>query len=105
MNSMKFDFASPSGYSDWTTYAGFDRKSGEIESSKMAEGIKPPEDFGDLVNQRLGKAKAAMVGIAPAISQVAQGNIVQGVNLLRGAQPQNAPVMPDIHDYTKGIED
>jgi hypothetical protein len=102
---MKFDFASPSGYSDWATYAGFDRKSGEIESSKLAEGVKPPEDFSQLVNQKLAKTKSTLVGIAPAMAQMSQGNVLQGINTLRGVQPQAAPVMPDIHDYTKGIED
>lgn len=106
MNTMKFDFASPSQYGDWATYAGFNRTTGEIEPSRMAEAVKPPENFGQFVDQRLSGIKNTASGIAPAFSQISQGNMMQGINTLRGVPiKQPAPVMLDNHDYTKGIED
>lgn len=105
MNSMKFDFASPSNFSDWATYAGFDRKTGEIEPSRLSEAVKPPESFSDLIGQKTAGFQKTAAAVAPAMAQFGQGNMMQGINTLRGLPQQPASIKPDIHDYTQGIED
>lgn len=115
MNTMKFDFASPSTYGDWATYAGFNRKTGEIEPSRFAEAVKPPESFGELIDQKTEGLTKPFGAVAPAMAQFGQGNVLQGINTLRGAkakQPAAAPgapaapavVDPNVHDYTNGID-
>lgn len=117
MNTMKFDFASPSTYGDWATYAGFDRKTGEIEPSRFAAmaGVAPPETLGEYVDQKTAGLTKPFEAISPAMAQFGQGNIMQGINTIRGVKPkqpttapttvaQPAVVDPNVHDYTYGID-
>jgi hypothetical protein len=115
MNTMKFDFASPGTYGDWATYAGFNRTTGEIEPSRLAEGIAPPESMSELIDQKTAGLTKPFAAISPAMAQFGQGNIVQGINTIRGVKPkqpttapttpaQPAAVDPSVHDYTYGID-
>ena len=119
MNTMKFDFASPSNWGDWANYAGFDRKTGEIEPSRFAAiaGAASPETLGEYVDQKTAGITAPWQAISPAMSQFGQGNFMQGVNTLRGVKPKQpqpavapatpatpAAVDPNVHDYTYGID-
>ena len=115
MKINTFDFASPSTYGDWASYAGFDRKTGEMTSSIPAEGIKPPESFSEIIDQKTDQLMKPLTAIAPAMAQFGQGNIVQGINTIRGVKPkqpttapttpaQPAAVDPSVHDYTYGID-
>jgi hypothetical protein len=105
-----FNFASPFEFSDWARYAGFDRKTGEMQSSPMATGIKPPEDMQQYLQQRFAPVQNKMNAIAPAAQQISQGNIVQGMNTYRAGQPAmtptvpgQAPATPNVYDYTYGL--
>lgn len=115
MKTMKFDFASPSTYGDWATYAGFNRTTGEIEPSRFAEGIKPPESMSEYIDQKTAGITKPFEAISPAMAQFGQGNIVQGINTIRGVkqkQPTTAPttvaqpaaVDPNVYDFTYGLD-
>jgi hypothetical protein len=115
MKINTFDFANPSTYGDWASYAGFDRRTGEMTSSIPAEGIKPPESFSELIDQKTDQMMAPLAAISPAMSQFGQGNFMQGVNTLRGVKPkqpttapmtpaQPAAVDPNVYDFTYGLD-
>jgi hypothetical protein len=118
MKINSFDFSSPSAYGDWANYAGFDRKTGEMTSSIPAEGIKPPENFDELISQKADSLMKPLNAIAPAMAQFSQGNMMQGINTLRGIKPKQptaTPAVPgspttpavvdtSVHDYTYGID-
>jgi hypothetical protein len=115
MNSMKFDFASPSTYGDWATYAGFNRTTGEIEPSRFTGSIAPPETMSELIDQKTAGLTKPLEAISPAMAQFGQGNIMQGINTIRGVKPkepttaptavaQPAAVDPNVHDYLHGLD-
>lgn len=118
MKINTFDFASPSTYGDWASYAGFDRRTGEMTSSLPAEGIKPPESFKEIFDQKTDQLMKPFAAISPAMSQFGQGNIMQGINTLRGVAPKQPTAVPmtpatsatpgvvdsSVHDYTYGID-
>lgn len=108
-----FDFASPSQFSDWAQYAGFNRTTGEIEGMQAPQqGVAPPENLGDYMGQRLGNASGMASAIAPAVAQLGTGNVMGAVNTMRQArnpaqqvakptEQQPAPIMG--YDYTHGL--
>jgi hypothetical protein len=107
-----FDFASPAQYGDWAQYAGFNRNTGEIEGMQAPQtGVAPPENLGDYMSQRLGPAQGMASAIAPAIGQLATGNVMGAANTMRQARnpaqqtttvQQPAPMMG--YDYTHGLD-
>lgn len=109
-----FDFASPSQFGDWAQYAGFNRTTGEIEGMKAPQqGVAPPENLGDYMNQRLGNASGMASAIAPAVAQLGTGNVMGAVNTMRQArnpaqqvakptEQQATPMMG--YDYTHGLD-
>jgi len=111
----QFDFASPSQFSDWAQYAGFNRNTGEVEGNQNTQqAIKPPENFGDYMNQRMGSAEGMANAVVPAMAQLGQGNVMGAVNTVRQARnpaqqtttspiQQIAPISG--YDYTHGIEE
>lgn len=105
-----FNFASPSEFSDWARYAGFDRRTGEMEQSPMAQAIKPPENMQQYLQQRFAPAQNKLNAIAPAAQQISQGNVVQGMSTYRAGQPSVMPTVPgqvpattSVYDYTYGL--
>ncbi len=115
-----FQFASPAQYGDWAQYAGFNRTTGEIEDSRFAQaaktaaGIPPPQTMQEMVSQRFAPVQQRVGAIAPGMQQMAQGNIMQGINTLRGTQPsgqltgqpaaqQQPQSNPADYDYTYGL--
>jgi hypothetical protein len=107
-----FQFASPAQYGDWAQYAGFNRTTGEIEDSRLtqglkaAAGIKPPENMQQYIQQRLEPAQNRMAAVVPAMQQMSQGNVVQGIGTFRAGQPVATPTAPQPqvfdheYDYT-----
>ncbi len=109
-----FDFSNPAQFSDWAQYAGFNRTTGEVEGMKAPQqGVAPPENLGDYMSQRLGSASSMAGAVAPAMGQLATGNVMGAVNTVREArnpaqQMQNpvaqqaAPMIG--YDYTHGLD-
>lgn len=104
-----FQFAAPSSYGDWATYAGFNRNTGEIDSAQAPQqGVKPPEDMQQYMSQRFAPVQSKITGIAPAMAQASQGNFVQAMGTMRSGQQQpqqsqQAPAVDVGYDYTHGL--
>lgn len=105
-----FQFSSPSEYGDWAQYAGLNRRTGEIEESRLASAVKPPENFQQYLGQRLAGSEAKLAAVAPAMQQMAQGNFFQAVGTMQNAKPgvvtpqaTQAPVVDTGYDYTFGL--
>lgn len=107
-----FDFASPAQYGDWAQYAGFNRTTGEVDGMKAhQQGVAPPENLGDYMSQKLGSVSGVAGAVAPAMGQLATGNMMGAANTMRQArnpaqqQPvaqQPAPMIG--YDYTHGLD-
>lgn len=93
-----FTFADPKQYSDWAGYAGFDRKTGEMEQTPAKQGIPPPQDFNQYLNQRLQPVQNIMSNAGNFATQVGAGNFggaMSTANNMRQAVPPNAaPAAP-----------
>lgn len=104
-----FQFSSPAEYGDWAQYAGFNRRTGEMEPSPAMSGVKPPEDFQQYMSQRLAGAESRLAAVVPAMQQATQGNVFQAAQTIRNAKPATAtqaPMMPTMdtgYDYTFGL--
>ena len=116
MSSLKFDFANPKTFGDWATYAGFDRSTGQIEPpATPAQGVAPPQSFGELAQQKFSNVSNMMGAVAPAMAQLGQGNVMGAVGTMRSARNPSAPAAPaapsvpqqiDIsYDYTHGLDE
>ena len=115
MADLSFGFAPPD-YGDWTNYAGFNRKTGEIESSSQS-GIAPPQNFSEYVSQRMQPAQQMIGGLSTSAEQLGQGNFTQAMGTMRNArkpvllgqqpavatQPQVTAPLPG-YDYSHNIE-
>jgi hypothetical protein len=90
-----FTFADPKKYSDWAGYAGFDRKTGEMEQASAKQGIPPPQDFNQYLNQRLAPVQNIMSNAGNVASQVGSGNFVGAMstaqNMRQAVPPTAAP--------------
>jgi hypothetical protein len=92
-----FTFADPKQYSDWAGYAGFDRKTGEMEQTPAKQGIPPPQDFNQYLNQRLAPVQNIMSNAGNMTSQVGSGNFVGAMSTaqnMRQPVPPNEPTAP-----------
>lgn len=107
-----FQFSSPSEYGDWAQYAGFNRRTGEMDAAPVLSGVKPPENMQEYIGQRMAGAESKLAAVAPAIQQTAQGNLFQAAQTIRQAQPKMTPQAPQApqapavdtgYDYTFGL--
>lgn len=107
-----FQFSSPSEYSDWAKYAGFDRRTGEMQSPSMPSGVKPPENMQEYLSQRMSAASDKLAAVAPAMQQATAGNLFQAAQTLRNAKPSlsmqpsqstQVPTFDTGYDYTFGL--
>lgn len=110
MSSLKFDFASPKTFGDWATYAGFDRVTGQIEPPTAApQGVAPPQNFGELAQQKFSNVSNMMGAVAPAMAQLGQGNVMGAVGTMRSARSPVATTAPqqidNSYDYTHGLDE
>ena len=69
--AQKFDFSSPSEYSDWANYAGFNRKTGEIDN--VPSGAISPTD--SLIENPLDKITKTFDTISNIGSSIGSGDI------------------------------
>ena len=107
-----FDFSSPSQYSDWAQYAGFNRTTGEIEGMRPAEqGIAPPGNLSEMLSQRLAPVQGVVGAVAPAMAQLGSGNVMGAVNTVKQARnpaqqstPLQQPAPITGYDYTHGLD-
>ena len=114
-----FTFADPKQYSDWAGYAGFDRKTGEMEQTPAKQGIPPPQDFNQYLNQRLAPVQNIMSNAGNFANQVGAGNFggaMSTANNMRQAVPPTAapaaptapvaPAMPEpAYQYEHGLDE
>lgn len=109
-----FDFASPSQYSDWAQYAGFNRTTGEVEGLRPVEqGVPPPGNLSEMINQRLGSVQGVIGAVAPAMGQLGTGDVMGAANTMRQVRnpaQATAPTAPATtvapmtgYDYTHGL--
>jgi len=93
-----FTFADPKQYSDWAGYAGFDRKTGEMEQAPAKQGIPPPQDFNQYLNQRLQPVQNIMSNAGNFATQVGAGNFGGAMstaqNMRQPVPPTEAPTAP-----------
>ena len=107
-----FDFASPAQYGDWAQYAGFNRNTGEIEGMRPVEqGVPPPANLTEMLNNRLAPIQNVVGAVAPAMSQLASGNVMGAANTVKQARnpaqqtmPMQQPVPMVGYDYTHGLD-
>jgi len=107
-----FDFSSPSQYSDWAQYAGFNRNTGEIEGMRPVEqGVPPPGNLSEMLNQRLAPVQGVVGAVAPAMAQLGSGNVMGAVNTVKQARnpaqqstPLQQPAPITGYDYTHGLD-
>lgn len=107
-----FDFASPGQYSDWAQYAGFNRTTGEVEGMRPAEqGVAPPANLTEMLNKRLAPVQSVVGAVAPAMGQLASGDVMGAANTVKQARnpaqqtmPMQQPVPMVGYDYTHGLD-
>lgn len=113
-----FTFADPKQYSDWAGYAGFDRKTGGMEDAPLKQGVPPPQDFNQYLNQRLEPVQNIMSNAGNFANQVGSGNVAGAIstakNMRQGVAPTaptapTAPATPALpepaYQYEHGLED
>jgi hypothetical protein len=89
-----FTFADPKQYSDWAGYAGFDRKTGGMEEAPAKQGIPPPQDFNQYLNQRIAPVQNMMSNAGNMASQVGAGNFVGAMSTAKNMREPVAPTAP-----------
>lgn len=87
MAAFQFGFSSPTNYSDWATYAGLDRKTGQFAPTMRKAGVPPPENFSEYVQQAVAPAQQAFAKFTNAATQLGQGNF---------SNPFQMPSMPSV---------
>lgn len=90
-----FTFADPKQYSDWAGYAGFDRKTGGMEEAPAKQGIPPPQDFNQYLNQRIAPVQNMMSNAGNMASQVGAGNFVGAMSTAKNMRQPVAPTAPE----------
>lgn len=87
--AQAFQFASPSNYSDWANYAGFDRTTGE--QSNYVPGAVSPTNLSEFVNQAVAPAQQKMNMLTGVVSNLSQGNMMGAYNAYK-PKTQPTPV-------------
>lgn len=90
-----FTFADPKQYSDWAGYAGFDRKTGGMEEAPAKQGIPPPQDFNQYLNQRIAPVQNMMSNAGNMASQIGAGNFVGAMSTAKNMRQPVAPTAPE----------
>lgn len=101
-SAFQFGFGSPENHSDWATYAGLDRRTGEFAPSAPDTGVAPPTTFGELFEQKaiapaqkaLGNLQNTASIISNTASQISQGNAVGAYNASKGMKPATPTQAP-----------
>jgi len=100
--AQSFQFGSPSDFSDWANYAGFDRKTGEQESFKPSEGVAPPSSVADYLTQAVAPVQQKMGMISNVMGNIGQGNMAGAYQAFKSPQtPLQTPVVnANPYNYT-----
>ena len=88
MADLSFGFAPPD-FGDWATYAGFNRKTGEQEGSRIGQamGVSPPSSMEDLGKMAMAPYSQQFEKIQTAFGQATGGNIGQAYSTMKQKQP------------------
>jgi hypothetical protein len=90
--AQNFQFASPSNYSDWANYAGFDRKTGEQQGYAPSGGVAPT-NISDFMSQAIAPAQQKMDMLSGVAANIGQGNMTGAYNAMKQKPMQNMPSM------------
>lgn len=116
---MDFDwqkFVNPAQFSNANYFSELNPSGGmtsvrDAIQGQQTQSVPPPENFGDYMNQKLGSVSNMAGAVAPAMSQLATGNVVGATNTMRQARnpaqqmtPTQQPVPITGYDYTHGLE-
>jgi hypothetical protein len=84
MQNLAFGFAPPD-YGDWTTYAGFNRKTGEQEGSRLAGalGVSPPSSLEEFGATAVKPYEEKFNQLQTAFGQATGGNLGQAYSTLK----------------------
>lgn len=84
MPASSFGFAPPD-YSDWANLAGFDRTTGQIADSSLAQaaGIKPPSSLEDLAKLAVSPYQDKFDKLQTAFGQASQGNVAGAYSTMK----------------------
>jgi hypothetical protein len=90
MANLSFQFAPPN-FGDWTTYAGFDRKTGQQEDSRLAQtaGVAPPSSMEELGKMAIAPYTQQFNKIQTAFGQATTGDFGGAYGTMK--QKQTAP--------------
>lgn len=80
--AQSFQFASPSNYSDWAGYAGFDRTTGEQQAFAPAGGVAPT-NMSEFMSQAIAPAQNKMDVMSGVASNIGQGNMAGAYNAFK----------------------
>jgi|APCry1669188910_1035180.scaffolds.fasta_scaffold09207_2 hypothetical protein len=96
--AQAFQFSSPSNYSDWANYAGFDRTTGE-QKSYAPEGGVAPTNISEFMDQAIAPAQQKMDMLSGVASNIGQGNMSGAYNAFKPKPMQKlAPVGTPVND-------
>lgn len=90
MQNLAFGFAPPD-YGDWASYAGFNRKTGEQEESRLAQaaGVAPPSSMEELGKMAIAPYTQQFNKVQSAFGQATSGDFGGAYGTMK--QKQTAP--------------
>jgi hypothetical protein len=88
--AQAFQFAQPNNFSDWASYAGFDRTTGEQQAYAPAGGVAPT-NMSDFMSQAIAPAQEKMNMLSGVASNIGQGNMTDAYNAMKPKQMQKLP--------------
>ena len=103
--AQAFQFGSPSDYSDWANYAGFDRKTGEQEAFKPSEGVAPPSTAAEYLTQAIAPIQQKMGMMSSAMNNAGKGNMIGAVQAFKSPQPTIHSPVVNANPYNYSIDD
>jgi hypothetical protein len=90
--AQNFQFASPSNYSDWANYAGFDRTTGEQKSYAPSEGIAPT-NISEFMDQAIAPVENKMQKMSGIATNIGQGNMSGAYQAIKPNMVQKLPTL------------
>jgi hypothetical protein len=104
--AQSFQFASPSDYSDWAKYAGFDRTTGEQQSFSN-DGVAPPNGLSGLEEKMIAPIQSKINTASNIASNLNSGNISGAVQAFKNpTTPLQQPTQQsNKFNYTVDMEE
>jgi len=88
--AQAFQFASPNNFSDWASYAGFDRTTGEQQAYAPTGGVAPT-NMSDFMSQAVAPVQQKMDVLSGVASNIGQGNMSGAYNAFKPKAMQKLP--------------